>query len=59
MMKGFIKSGEAAAMLNITAPTLKKYHTKGILKADYVSKHNTCYYKRETIEKFIEEGMRK
>lgn len=58
-MSGYIKTGEASAMLNITDVTLRKYHKKGILKADYVSKHNTYYYKRETIEKFIEERMRR
>lgn len=51
----FLKAGEAACMLHITASTLANWDRSGVLKPDRRLASGHRLYRRESLEKFIEE----
>lgn len=54
----FLKAGEAAEILNTTPSTLANWERTGILKPDRKLPSGHRLYKRESLEKFIEESCK-
>ena len=49
----FMKIGEAAKMLGISVPTLRKWHKTGEFEPVYVSEGGTRFYTKDQIRKFL------
>lgn len=51
-----LKIGEAAEMLSVNPETLRRWDRQGKLKAVIISKRGDRRYRKQDIEKFIEEN---
>ena len=49
----FIKIGEAAQMLGISEPTLRKWHKTGEFEPAYVSRGGRRFYTGDQIDRFL------
>lgn len=57
---GLIKIGEAARILGLrTTTTLARYEKRGLLYPAYKSEGGTRWYRKEDVEKFLEESKRR
>jgi len=58
-IKGLLKIREAALLLGVNPETLRRWDREGKLVAVKVSKRGDRRYRKEDIEEFIKEGLKK